>query len=123
MHRSTSKGVWHTQGGWRVLALQPEMAPCSLRACLCTTRTMQREERSQGKRSPNYNLHLGNEKLLKYILKNPQADVFLRILSFPTALPFPHSVCTAEIPAKTITVGKQCLLCQRENEQYHKALL
>lgn len=84
---------------------------------------MQREERSRGKRSPNYNLHLGNEKLLKYILKNPQADVFLRILSFPTALPFPHSVCTAEIPAKTITVGKQCLLCQRENEQYHKALL
>lgn len=38
--------------------------------------------------------------------------MFLSILSFPTALPFPHSVCTAETPAKTITASKQCLLCQ-----------
>lgn len=36
--------------------------------------------------------------------------MFLRIQRFP--LLCPHSVWTAEIPAKTITVSKQCPLCE-----------
>lgn len=50
---------------------------------------MQREERSQGKRSPNYNLHLGNEKLLKYILKIPKLMCFSGFWAFALLCHFP----------------------------------